>query len=56
MVEAGAGPRLAAVPLEPVYDVRTRATACALWMAVCETPEGEDPRWWGVFINKAEVG
>jgi hypothetical protein len=55
MVEAGAGPRLFSVPLDPVYDSRTRACACAIWMAVGETPEGKDPRWWGGLLRPGEV-
>lgn len=57
MVEAGAGARLAAVSLDPTYDGQTRAAAGAIWMAVGETTEGQDSRWWGCMLlgQQAEV-
>ena len=56
MVEAGAGARLAAVSLDPTYDGQTRAAAGAIWMAVGEMSEGQDPRWWGCMLGQqAEV-
>ena len=55
MVEAGAGARLAAVSLDEGYDGQTRAAAGAIWMAVGETPEGQDPRWWQCMLKPGEV-
>ena len=55
MVDAGAGAQLAAVSLDSSYDSRTRATAAALWLAVSETEEGRDPRWWGCMVEDEQV-